>query len=73
MKTEHIIIEEVAEREKLSREYVGKIMKMTYLAPDIVAAIVDGSYPKTLSVNKIVESEIPTLWTEQRIKYGFTG
>ena len=71
MKTEHIIIEEVAEREKLSREYVGKIMKMTYLAPDIVAAIVDGSYPKTLSVNKIVESEIPTLWTEQRIKYGF--
>lgn len=72
MKTEHIIIEEVAEREKLSREYVGKIMKMTYLAPDIVAAIVDGSYPKTLSVNKIVESEIPLLWTEQRLKYGFT-
>ena len=72
MKTEHIIIEEVAEREKLSREYVGKIMKMTYLAPDIVAAIVDGSYPKKLSVNKIVESEIPTLWTEQRLKYGFT-
>ena len=48
-------------------------MKMTYLAPDIITSIVDGSYPKTLSINKIVESEIPILWTEQRIKYGFTA
>ena len=68
---ENLKIDELASREQLSREYVGKIMKMTYLAPDIVTAIVDGSYPKTLSLNKIIEAEIPTLWTEQRIKYGF--
>lgn len=73
IRTEHLTLEELAEREKLSREYVGKIMKMTYLAPDIITSIVDGSYPKTLSINKIVESEIPILWTEQRIKYGFTA
>lgn len=73
IRTEHLTLEEVAEKEKLSREYVGKIMKMTYLAPDIITSIVDGSYPKTLSINKIVESEIPILWTEQRIKYGFTA
>ena len=68
---ENLKIDELAAREQLSREYVGKIMKMTYLAPDIVTAIVDGSYPKTLSLNKIIEAEIPTLWTEQRLKYGF--
>ena len=71
MKKENIFLDELAKREGLSREYIGKVMRMTYLAPDIVTAIVDGAYPKTLSLKKILESEIPILWTQQRIKYGF--
>lgn len=71
MKKENIFLDELAKREGLSREYVGKVMRMTFLAPDIVTAIVDGVCPKTLSLKKILESEIPILWTQQRIKYGF--
>lgn len=71
MKKENIFLDELAKREGLSREYIGKVMRMTYLAPDIVTAIVDSAYPKTLSLKKILESEIPILWTQQRIKYGF--
>ncbi len=71
MKKDNIFIDELAKQEGLSREYVGKVMRMTFLAPDIVTAIVDGVYPKSLSLKKILESEIPILWTQQRLKYGF--
>ena len=72
MKKENLFIEDLAKSEGLSREYVGKVLRMTYLAPDIVTAIVDGVYPKTLSLRKILESEIPLLWSQQRLKYGFS-
>ena len=64
-------IDDIAKNEGLSREYVGKVLRMNYLAPDIVTAIVDGVYPKKMSLNQIFEKEIPLLWSEQRIKYGF--
>lgn len=64
-------IDDIAKNEGLSREYVGKVLRMNYLAPDIVTAIVDGVYPKKMSLNRIFEKEIPLLWSEQRIKYGF--
>jgi DNA invertase Pin-like site-specific DNA recombinase len=72
IKKEGLFIDSLAKSEGLSREYVGKVLRMTYLAPDIITGIIDGAYPKTLSLNKILESEIPLLWQDQRIKYGFS-
>ena len=72
IKKEGLFIDGLAKSEGLSREYVGKVLRLTYLAPDIVTAIIDGVYPKTLSLNKVLESEIPILWRDQRIKYGFS-
>ncbi len=73
MKKDGIILEELAKQEGLSREFVGRILRLTYLAPDIVTAIVDGIYPKTLTLTKILTSPIPILWQEQRQKYGFSS
>ena len=50
MKKENLFIEDLAKSEGLSREYVGKVLRMTYLAPDIVTANVEGVKPKTLSL-----------------------
>jgi DNA invertase Pin-like site-specific DNA recombinase len=72
IKKEGLFIDSLAKSEGLSREYVGKVLRMTYLAPDIITGIIDGAYPKTLSLNKILESEIPLLWQDQRVKYGFS-
>lgn len=71
LETERIPIYELAKRCRMSRERMGKILRMTFLAPDIIKAIFDGTYPKTLSLNKITEHEIPLLWCEQRKIYGF--
>ncbi len=73
IKQEGLSIEALAKKESLSREYVGKVLKMTYLAPDIVSSIIDGVYPRSLSLTQILESEIPLLWSEQRLKYGFNS
>lgn len=73
MQKEGLILEELAKQEGLSREFVGKVLRLTYLAPDIVMAIIDGVYPKTLTLTKILNSSIPVLWSEQRLKYGFNS
>lgn len=73
MKKEGLILEELAKQEGLSREFVGKTLRLTYLAPDIITAIIDGIYPKTLTLTKVLNSAIPILWKDQRIKYGFSS
>ncbi|MCM1323416.1 MAG: recombinase family protein [Acetobacter sp.] len=71
MNKEGLILEELAKQEGLSREFVGKILRLTNLAPDIITAVIDGVYPKTLTLTKVLNSAIPILWREQRLKYGF--
>ena len=38
-------IDEIAENEKINSSYVGRLLRMTLLAPDIVEAILDGRQP----------------------------
>jgi hypothetical protein len=38
----HATIAEIAAAEKINESYVGRVLRLTLLAPDIVAAILDG-------------------------------
>ena len=40
-----ITIEEIATAEKINASYVGRVLRMTLLAPNIVEAILDGRQP----------------------------
>lgn len=66
-----INLKELAERENLDRGYMGKILKLTLLAPDIVESILNGVQPRTLTVQDFIRAPIPHDWQEQRKKYGF--
>jgi len=50
--------------------YVGRILRLTLLAPDIVEAILEGNEPSGLSLAKLTQS-FPMLWDEQRERFGF--
>lgn len=63
--------EDLAAKENVSRGYMSKIIRLTYLAPDIIEFIVVGSYPQSLGINELLEKPIPLLWSEQRKTYGF--
>lgn len=64
-------IQELAELEQLERGYMGKIIKLTLLAPDIVESILAGLQPPNLTLIDFLRSPIPVDWNEQRKKYGF--
>ncbi len=60
-------ITELADAIGVDRSYVGRIMRLALLAPDIVEAIVDGREPSGLSLERLVKRR-PVVWEEQREK-----
>jgi len=65
-------ITELATREKIDNSYVGRLLNLTTLAPDIVAAILDETLPQHVTVHEIAISP-PVLWEEQRERIGVVG
>lgn len=57
-------VTELAAGEKLDRGYLGKILMLTLLAPDIVEAIMDGRQPAELGVH-VLRQGFPVEWGEQ--------
>ena len=64
-------VTELAAGEKLDRGYLGRILMLTLLAPDIVEAILDGRQPAELGVHVLREG-FPVEWGEQK-RNVFTG
>ena len=61
-------ITEVAEQECVTRPYIYRLLRLTCLAPDIVAAILDGRQPKGAALADLVR-EVPLSWSEQQSRF----
>jgi hypothetical protein len=61
----HGTIAEIAAAEKVNPTYVGRILRLTLLAPDIVEAILDGRQPADLQVADLLRP-LPVEWGRQR-------
>ena len=62
-------ISEMAATEKLDRGYVGRILQLMLLAPDIVEAILDGRQPAELALPRLLKP-FPADWLEQTTALG---
>ena len=60
-----VTIEELANREKVNRGYMSRVLRLTLLAPDIVEAILDGREPEGIRLEDIL-NPFPAAWVEQR-------
>ena len=58
-------ISEMAAAEKIDRGYLGRVLRLTLLAPDIVEAILDGRQPAELALPSLLEP-FPADWERQR-------
>jgi len=58
-------IKEIASTEKIDPSYVGDVLRLTLLAPDIIEMILDGRQPPMLQFESLRKS-LPPLWEEQR-------
>src|SRR6516225_1465753 len=62
----------LAEREGVSRSYFTRVVRLSYLAPDIAQAILDGRQPRDLTADKLLaHSRLPLAWPDQRTALGF--
>lgn len=48
-----------------------RLVRLNYLAPDIIASILDGSQPAEVNCSTLMNSEIPMDWSLQRRLLGF--
>ena len=55
----------------ITRSYMGRLIRLTLLAPDIIEAIVTGREPDSLSVSTIMRGDYPDDWPGQRKALGF--
>jgi site-specific DNA recombinase len=62
----------LVKREGVSPSYFTRLVRLSYLAPDITQAILDGRQPRDLTADKLlVHSRLPLTWDEQRRMLGF--
>jgi hypothetical protein len=62
----------LAKREGVSPSYFTRLVRLSYLAPDITQAILDGRQPRDLTADKLLaHSRLPLVWREQRAVLGF--
>jgi DNA invertase Pin-like site-specific DNA recombinase len=60
---------EIAQRFGLGHAHVRRLLRVAYLAPDIVEAIIEGRQPRTLTVRRLLRG-IPLSWPDQRATFG---
>ena len=62
----------LAKQEGVSPSYFTRLVRLSYLAPDITQAILDGRQPSHLTADKLLaHSRLPLAWQDQRALLGF--
>jgi site-specific DNA recombinase len=56
---------------KLSISRFMRLLRVNYLAPDILTAIMDGTQPPNLTRRELLDANLPLDWTLQRQMFGF--
>ncbi len=65
-------ISEMATEAGVARSYFTRVLRLSFLSPDITRAILSGRHPRELTAVELTsDSRIPVAWEEQRTVLGF--
>jgi hypothetical protein len=64
-------LSEMAAGERIDRGYLGRLLQLALLAPDIVDAILDGHEPHGLGLARLTQP-FPASWAAQRAHFALT-
>ncbi len=66
-------LSDIASSQNVTRSYFTRLVRLTFLAPDIIRAILDGRHPPMLTATKLTKaSRLPLTWPEQKKILGFS-
>jgi site-specific DNA recombinase len=73
MENTDLTVHVIASQERVSANYVYRLLRLPTLAPEIITAIVNGKNPPQLTAKKLMRMtpQIPVDWAEQRKLLGF--
>ncbi|MEK7413962.1 MAG: recombinase family protein [Planctomycetota bacterium] len=66
-------IADLAKQASRCRKRMAQLVRLNWLAPDIVQAIIDGRQPARLTATTLLDVDLPIAWTEQRTLLGFAA
>jgi site-specific DNA recombinase len=62
-----LTLREIAAEEGVVGSYVSRLVRLAFLAPDIVTAILNGGHPPQLTANRLMDdTRLPLDWKAQR-------
>ena len=61
----HASIADIAKSENINPSFVSRVLRLAYLSPTLVEAILDGKYPAHLTTKDLMEP-FPMEWERQR-------
>ncbi|SMQ64400.1 Site-specific DNA recombinase [Altererythrobacter xiamenensis] len=64
---------QLAQQEGRCRKQLTKLLRISWLSPEIVEAICDGRQPKRLTRNRLMNADLPLDWQEQAFFLGFSA
>jgi hypothetical protein len=65
-------VNSVARAQGRDKDYFARLVRLGYLAPDIITAILDGRQPAALTRQRLARlSKLPMAWSAQRHLLGF--
>lgn len=62
----HATAREIADAEKVNASYVGRVLRLTLLAPNMIEAILYGRQPPEVTLNDLVKP-FPAEWGRQQV------
>lgn len=65
-------ISEMAEAERIERGYLGSLLRLTLLAPDLVTNALDGRHMPSVALAALLEP-FPLCWRGQSELFGYRG
>ena len=65
----HATIVEISAAESINESYVGRVLRLTLLMPDIVEAVLNGQQPVGLQLDGLMK-QFPVEWHAQRSTFG---
>lgn len=65
-----IDIASIAREEKVNDSWVSRLVRLNFLAPAIVEAILAGTQPASVSATSLRTASLPIDWDEQIVLFG---
>lgn len=62
----HSTIKDFSAEENMSRTYLSDLLKLRFLAPEIIEMIFQGQSPMYLNASKLLGSKLPRCWEKQK-------